>query len=115
MKMENFFEFFLDFGREMADMGVWRSRPDMTTKEIWELADSCIVAGFFPRLAGRRFVLGLEIPGAERAVIHRKEVSFRIGFPCRVWLLSGKLHLLLGDAHALPGDLASGVRPPYTG
>jgi len=87
----------------------------MTTQQIWDLADACIEAGYLPGLAGRRFVLGLEIPGTERAVIHRKEVSFRIGFPCRVWLLSGKIRFLLGDSHALPGDLSSGVRPPWTG
>ena len=115
MKMEKFFHFFLDFWREMADMGVWRSRPDMSTQEIWELADSCIEAGFFPRLAGRRFVLGLEIPGTGRAVLHRDHVSFRLHCPCRVWLMSGGICFLLGDSHALPGDLTSGVRPPYTG
>ncbi len=87
----------------------------MTTQDIWDLADSCIESGFFPLLVGRRFVLGLEIPGAERAIIHRKEVSFRVGFSCRVWLLSGTIRLLLGDSHALPGDLSSGVRPPWTG
>ncbi|GAJ20515.1 unnamed protein product, partial [marine sediment metagenome] len=107
--------FFLVFFFEVVDSGFRRSRPDMTTEDIWDLADACIEAGFFPLLAGRRFVLGLEILGTERVIIHRKEVSFRIGFPCRVWLLSGKARLLLGDSHALPGDLTSGVRPPYTG
>lgn len=87
----------------------------MTTKDIWELADSCIEAGFFPGLAGRRFVLGLEVPGTGRAIIHRKHVTFRLYLPCRVWLMSGKVHVFLGDSHALPGDLSSGVRPPYTG
>ncbi len=87
----------------------------MTTQDIWDIADACIESGFFPLLVGRRFVLGLEIPGTERAIIHRKEVSFRIGFPCRVWLLSGKICFLLGDSHALPGDLSSGTRPPWTG
>ncbi len=87
----------------------------MTTEEIWLLADACIESGFFPLLAGRRFVLGLVIPGTERAIIRREDVSFRIGFPCRVWLLSGKIRFLLGDSHALPGDLSSGVRPPWTG
>ena len=107
--------FSLEFFFEVVDSVFRRSRPDMTTEQIWALADSCIEAGFCPVRAGRRFVLGLEIPGAERAIIHRKEVSFRVGFPCRVWLLSGKIRFLLGDSHALPGDLSSGVRPPWTG
>ncbi len=87
----------------------------MTTQDIWDLADGCIEAGFFPRLAGQRFVLGLEVPGTERAIVHRVEVSFRLFLPCRVWLMSGRKCFLLGDSHALPGDLSSGVRPPYTG
>lgn len=87
----------------------------MTTQDIWDLADLCIEAGFFPGLVGQRFVLGLEVPGTGRAIIHRKHVNFRLHCPCRVWLMSGKVRLLLGDTHALPGDLASGVRPPYTG
>ncbi len=87
----------------------------MTTQEIWDLADSCIEAGFFPGLVGRRFVLGLEVSVTGRAVIHREDVSFRLQCPCRVWLMSGEFIFLLGDSHALPGDLSSGVRPPYTG
>lgn len=87
----------------------------MTTEEIWVLADACIEAGFFPGLAGQRFVLGLDVPVTGRAVLHRDEVSFRLFSPCRVWLMSGRRCFLLGDSHALPGDLSSGVRPPYTG
>ncbi len=87
----------------------------MTTQDIWEIADGCIERGFFPGLSGRRFVLGLELPGHERAIIHRKHVSFRLHLPCRVWLLSGYVCVLLGDSYALPGDLDCGVRPPYTG
>jgi len=87
----------------------------MTTQDIWDIADACIEAGLFPGLVGQRFVLGLEIRGAERAIIHRADVSFRLFLPCRVWLMSGRRCFLLGDSHALPGDLSSGVRPPYTG
>ncbi len=87
----------------------------MYTQEIWDLADGCVTEGYFPALVGQRFVLGLEIPGTRRAIIHRGEVSFRLFLPCRVWLLSGRKRFLLGDSHALPGDLSSGVRPPYTG
>ncbi|MBA7661581.1 hypothetical protein ES703_69601 [subsurface metagenome] len=87
----------------------------MTSKDIWDLADSCIEAGFFPSLVGQRFVLGLEVPGSGRAILHREEVSFRLYCHCRVWLMSGRRCFLLGDSHALPGDLLSGVRPPYTG
>ena len=92
-----------------------RYRPDMTTKDIFELADSCIEAGYFPGLVGQSFVLGMEAGMTERAIIHRQEVSFRLHIPCRVWLMSGKVTVLLGDSHALPGDLSSGVRPPWTG
>ena len=87
----------------------------MTTQDIWDVADACIEAGFFPGLVGKRYVLGLRMPGSRRAVIHREHVFFRLHLPCRVWLLSGKIRVLLGDSHALPGDLSSGVRPPYTG
>ncbi|MBA7649697.1 hypothetical protein ES703_57495 [subsurface metagenome] len=87
----------------------------MTTQDIWDIADACIERGYFPGLSGRRFVLGLEIPGQTRAIIHRAEVSFRLFQPCRVWLMSGHKRFLLGDSHALPGDLDCGVRPPYTG
>ena len=87
----------------------------MTTKDIWDLADACVEAGFFPALAGERFVLGLEVPGGERAILHRAEVWFRLFIPCRVWLMSGRKCYLLGDSHALPGDLSSGTRPPWTG
>ncbi len=86
----------------------------MTTQDIWDLADGCIERGFFPRLSGQRFVLGLEVPGTGRAIIHRAEISFRLDTPCRVWLMSGRRCFLLGDSHALPGDLDCGVRPPYT-
>lgn len=87
----------------------------MTTEQIWDLVDLCIEAGFFPLLVGRKFVLGLEFQGVGRAIIHRTEISFRLFHPCRVWLMSGRKCFLLGDSHALPGDLSSGVRPPYTG
>lgn len=87
----------------------------MTTEFLWKLADLCIEAGYFPGLVGQRFVLGLERPGTERAIIHRGHVSFRLWTPCRVWLLSGRIRVLLGDSHALPGDLSSGIRPPWTG
>lgn len=87
----------------------------MTTLDIWKLADLCIEAGFFPRLAGKRFVLGMEVPGTGRAIIHRGHVTFRLHCPCRVWVMSGKVRVLLGDSHALPADLSSGTRPPWTG
>lgn len=87
----------------------------MTSKDIWDIADGCIERGFFPWLSGRRFVLGLDISGTGRAIVHRAEVSFRLFCPCRVWLMSGRHCFLLGDSHALPGDLDCGVRPPYTG
>lgn len=87
----------------------------MTTKYIFTLADLCIEAGFFPALSGKSYVLGLVMATTKRAIIHRKEVSFRLHCPCRVWLMSGKINQLLGDSHALPADLSSGVRPPWTG
>lgn len=87
----------------------------MTTSFLWQLADLCVEAGFFPSLTGKRFVLGLEVPGIGRAIIHRKHVAFRLHSPCRVWVLSGRIRVLLGDSHALPGDLSSGTRPPWTG
>lgn len=87
----------------------------MTTDYIWEIADGCIERGYLPALTGQRYVLGLEVPGTGRAIIHRKHVSFRLHVPCRVWLMCGKIRVLLGDSHALPGDLDCGVRPPYTG
>lgn len=90
-------------------------RPDMTTTDIWTLSDACIEAGFFPLLAGRKYVLGMEVHNTGRAIVHRNEVEFRLHCPCRVWLMSGVVSVLLGDSHALPGDLSSGVRPPWTG
>ncbi len=87
----------------------------MTTRDIFNIADGCVERGFFPSLAGQKFVLSMEIQGTGRAIIHRNDVNFRLFSPCRVWLLSGKVRLLLGDSHALPGDLDCGVRPPYTG
>lgn len=87
----------------------------MTTEHLWYLADACIEAGYFPGLVGQRFVLGMEVRGTGRAIIHRNHVAFRLHCPCRVWLMSGKIRVLLGDSHALPGDLSSGVRPPWTG
>lgn len=87
----------------------------MTTAQIFSLVDLCIEAGYLPTLEDRRYVLGLDIGCSERAIIHRKEVSFRIFSPCRVWLMSGRIRVLLGDSHALPLDLSAGVRPPWTG
>jgi len=87
----------------------------MYTKDIFDLADACITEGVLPLLAGRRYVLGLELPGAERGIVHRSDVNFRVPIPCRVWLLSGKICVLLGDSSALPGDLSDGVFPPFTG
>lgn len=87
----------------------------MTTEDIWDIVDGCMARGFFPALTGRKFVLGFEVPGQRRAILHRGDPSFRLHAPCRVWLLSGRRAFLLGDSHALPGDLDCGVRPPYTG
>lgn len=87
----------------------------MYSMDLFVLVDSCIEAGYFPRLVGRRFVLGLEVQGTGRAILHRDHDNFRFHFPCRVWVMSGKIRVLLGDSHALPGDLSSGVRPPWTG
>lgn len=86
----------------------------MTTQDIWKLADACILAGHFPRLRDRRFVLVLQVPKVGRAVLHRKEVSFRLHYPCRIWLMSGPIRLLLGDSTALPLILPFDVGPPYT-
>ena len=77
--------------------------PGMYTDDIFLLADSCIEAGYFPRLVGQKFVLGMDIQGSGRAIIHRTDVSFLMSCPCRVWLLSGAIRVLLGDSHALPG------------
>lgn len=87
----------------------------MKTADIFRLADLCIEAGYFPALSGKCYVLGLEVSVTNRAIIHRKEVSFLLGIPCRVWLMSGSVTILLGDSHALPADLSSGTRPPWTG
>lgn len=87
----------------------------MTFADIFALADSCIEAGFFPGLVGQRFVLSVSVQGTWRAVVHRTDLPFTIQCPCRVWLMSGRVRVLLGDSHALPGDLSSGVRPPWTG
>lgn len=87
----------------------------MTSAEIFGLADACIEAGFLPLLVGRQFVLGMDVQGSGRSIIHRSDVSFLVSFPCRVWILSGTIRVLLGDSHALPADLSSGIRPPWTG
>ncbi|MBA7697569.1 hypothetical protein ES703_106236 [subsurface metagenome] len=87
----------------------------MYTDDIFVLVDSCIEAGYWPSLVGRRFVLGMDTQGTGRAIIHRTDVSFSMSYPCRVWILSGTIRVLLGDLHALPGDLSSGTRPPWTG
>lgn len=87
----------------------------MSTADIFGLADLCIEAGFFPRLVGQKYVLALEAESTERVKIHRAAACSRFVIPCRVWLMSGKTTVLLGDSHALPGDLCSGVRPPWTG
>lgn len=89
--------------------------PGMTTADIFRLADACIEVGFFSALTGRHYVLGLDIPGTERAIIHRQQVSFRLHCPCRVWLMSGRIRVLLGDSHALPASVDENVRPPFTG
>jgi len=86
----------------------------MTTQDIWDIADACVEAGFFPDLVGRRYVLGLDVQTTGRAIIHRKHVTFQLFCPCRIWLLSGRIRVLLGDSCALPGDLCDGVRPPFT-
>ncbi len=88
---------------------------DMTSKDIWDLVDLCIEAGYFPQLVGRGFVLALEVPGTGRVIIHRKQESFPLFCACRVWLMSGRVQVLLGDSHALPDNLTAGVRPPWTG
>ncbi len=101
---------------EPGDRGpLAKERPCMTTAQIFALADACIEAGIFPGLKGKRFVLVLVIEGTGRAIIHRNEVSFLIFCPCRVWVMCGKVRVLLGDEHALPLDLSSGTRPPWTG
>lgn len=87
----------------------------MKTLDIFRLADLCIDAGFFPELREKRFVLSLQIVGSGCARIHRQEVSFTVFTPCRVWILSGRVRVLLGDSCALPADLSSGTRPPWTG
>jgi len=87
----------------------------MYSMDLFVLVDSCIEVGFYPLLAGQRFVLGLEVPGTGRAILHRDHECFQLACPCRVWVMSGKLCYLLGDSHALPGDLSSGIRPPWTG
>ena len=87
----------------------------MNSMDLFVLVDLCIEADFFPLLVGRRFVLGLEVPGTGRAILHRDDESFSLSCPCRVWVMSGKFRYLLGDSHALPGDLSSGTRPPWTG
>ncbi len=86
----------------------------MTTQDIFDFADGCIEAGFFPRLTGSDYVLGLSVPGTGRAIIHRRHIPFTLHTSCRIWLLSGKVREFLGDSSALPGDLADGVRPPFT-
>lgn len=87
----------------------------MTTQDLFNLADLCIEAGYFPRLSGQRFVLGLQTAGGGRAVVRRGLPFFALHCPCRVWLLRGGRGYLLGDSFALPGDLSAGVRPPFTG
>ncbi len=87
----------------------------MTTEQIFELADACIEAGFFPSLVGKKFVLGMDVKSTGRAIIHRAADNFPLSCPCRVWLMSGNSSELLGDSHALPIDLSAGVRPPWTG
>lgn len=87
----------------------------MTTEDIFRLADECIEVGFFPSLAGRDYVLGMEVPGTGRGIVHRRQDSFSLACPCRVWLLSGATRLLLGDSHALPAGVDLEVSPPYTG
>ena len=87
----------------------------MQTSDIFRLGDLCIEAGFFSFLVGKKFVLGMDVQGTGRAIIHRTDISFPISCPCRVWIMSGAICVLLGDSHALPDDLSSGTRPPWTG
>lgn len=86
----------------------------MNTQDIWDFADACIEVGLIPSLVGEGYVLGLEIPGTGRGIVHRKHVTFKLQHPCRIWLMSGTVHFFLGDSSALPGDVNCGVRPPYT-
>ncbi len=86
----------------------------MTSKDIFRLADLCIEAGCYPDLVDRRYILIMQIDGLKVQRIHRKQVTFRLWVPCRVWLMSGSVRVLLGDSDALPVDLAEGVRPPWT-
>ena len=86
----------------------------MTTAQIFSLADESIEAGCFPGLVRKEFILGLQIRGMGTFRIHRKEVSFRLFHPCQVWLMSGRVRVLLGDSDALPLDLSEDVRPPFT-
>ncbi len=92
-----------------------RFRPDMKSTDLFALVDLCIEAGFYPLLAGRRYVLGLQVQPAVRAILHREHECVTLASPCRVWVMRGDLCYLLGDSHALPGDLSSGTRPPWTG
>lgn len=87
----------------------------MKTLDLFRLADLCIDAGYFPELMQKRYVLSLQIAGSGCAKIHRGHVSFTLHCPCRVWVLSGRIRVMLGDSHALPADLSSGTRPPWTG
>ncbi len=87
----------------------------MKTLDIFRLADLCIDAGCFPALMEKRYFLFLQMAGSGCARIHRQEVSFTLDSPCRVWLMSGRDRVLLGDAHALPADLSSGTRQQLKG
>jgi len=87
----------------------------MTSQDLFDVADRCVALGFFPQFVGKKFVLGLEVEGTGRTILHRKHLTFRLWCPCRVWLLSGRDRVLLGDSFAFPGDLECGVRPPWTG
>ncbi len=86
----------------------------MDTKDLFNLADLCIDAGYFPELQGQKYVLSLNVPGTGWATIHRKHVNFRLHCPCQVYCMSGRIRCFLGASSSLPRDLSSGVRPPYT-
>lgn len=86
----------------------------MTTLQIFSLADESIEAGCFPGLVGKRYILVLQFEGGPAVRVHRKFQTIQLSHPCRVWLMSGRIRVLLGDCAALPLCLPEGVRPPFT-
>ena len=91
------------------------ARPDIFTADIFRLADLCIEAGFCPGLEEKHYVLVLYPEWGFSAVVRRAELNFPLPRPCRVWLVRGKVRLLLGDSASLPADLSAGVGPPFVG